>query len=392
MAWGMGWWYKKFPECWKYYAPHGEQTLTEALENSCNPAFMQLAARITAPTLYKYYHAFGLFDKTGIDLPGESNSVILDLDKVGKVELATAAFGQRTVNITPLQMITAVSAIANDGILMKPRIVKQITNTKTGAVTTIEPTQVRQVISTETADTMKSMMESVVVNGTGGRAAVSGYSVGGKTGTSEPIEGNEEEGYVSSYIAISPVEDTKVVILVTLFDPQNEKNGHNGGQIVAPVVSQMLTEILPYLGVPSNEKQNTEKTDDLITVLDIRNKTITEAEKILNNLGLKTKINTTNDKNSTIVVDQVPKPGVALSKDSVVVLYDADNSVRTSVTVPDLTGKTLQQATSILKNLNLNISVTGSGGVVSQDPAKETKVEEGTVINVTLSSTNKDTH
>ena len=378
--------------CWKYYDPHGYQTLTEALENSCNPAFMQLAARITAPTLYKYYHAFGLFDKTGIDLPGESNSVILDLDKVGEVELATAAFGQRTVNITPLQMITAVSAIANDGILMKPRIVKQTTNTDTGAVTTIEPTQVRQVISKETADTMKSMMESVVVNGTGGRAAVSGYSVGGKTGTSEPIEGSEEEGYVSSYIAISPVEDTKVVILVTLFDPQNEKNGHNGGQIAAPVVSQMLTEILPYLGVPSNEEQNTTNTEDLITVKDIRNKTITEAEKILNDLGLKTKINTTNDKNSTIVVDQVPKPGVALSKDSVVVLYDEDNSVRTSVTVPDLTGKTAQQATSILKNLNLNISITGSGGVVSQDPAKETKVEEGTVINVTLSSTNKDTH
>lgn len=379
-------------KCWKYYDPHGYQTLTEALENSCNPAFMQLAARITAPTLYKYYHAFGLFDKTGIDLPGESNSVILDLDKVGEVELATAAFGQRTVNITPLQMITAVSAIANDGILMKPRIVKQTTNTDTGAVTTIEPTQVRQVISKETADTMKSMMESVVVNGTGGRAAVSGYSVGGKTGTSEPIEGSEEEGYVSSYIAISPVEDTKVVILVTLFDPQNEKNGHNGGQIAAPVVSQMLTEILPYLGVPSNEEQNTTNTEDLITVKDIRNKTITEAEKILNDLGLKTKINTTNDKNSTIVVDQVPKPGVALSKDSVVVLYDEDNSVRTSVTVPDLTGKTAQQATSILKNLNLNISITGSGGVVSQDPAKETKVEEGTVINVTLSSTNKDTH
>ena len=289
-------------------------------------------------------------------------------------------------------MITAVSAIANDGILMKPRIVKQTTNTDTGAVTTIEPTQVRQVISKETADTMKSMMESVVVNGTGGRAAVSGYSVGGKTGTSEPIEGSEEEGYVSSYIAISPVEDTKVVILVTLFDPQNEKNGHNGGQIAAPVVSQMLTEILPYLGVPSNEEQNTTNTENLITVKDIRNKTITEAEKILNDLGLKTKINTTNDKNSTIVVDQVPKPGVALSKDSVVVLYDEDNSVRTSVTVPDLTGKTAQQATSILKNLNLNISITGSGGVVSQDPAKDTKVEEGTVINVTLSSTNKDTH
>ena len=378
--------------CWKYYAPHGYQTLTEALGNSCNPAFMQLAKRITAPTLYKYYEAFGLFDKTGIDLPGESNSVILDLDKVGEVELATASFGQRTINITPLQMITAVSAIANDGVLMKPRIVKQITNSETGAVTNIDPVEVRQVLSSDTAETMREMMESVVVDGTGGKAAVSGYSVGGKTGTSEPIEGSEEDGYVSSYVAISPVEDTQVAILVVLFDPQNEKAGHNGGQIVAPVVSQMLTEILPTLGVPSDAEQSTTDDSDLITVLDVRNKTITEAEKILNNLGLKTIVNTSNDKNSTIVVDQVPKPGVSLSKDSVVVLYDADNSVRTSVTVPDLTGKTAQQATSILKNLNLNISITGSGTVSSQNPAKDTKVEEGTVINVTLSSPNRDTH
>ena len=370
--------------CWSP-TPHHEQSLRVALGNSCNPAFMQLAARIGAPTLYKYYKAFGLFDTTGVDLPGESNSIFTKLEDVGEVELATAAFGQRTVNITPLQMITAVCAIANDGVLMKPRIVKQITNSDTGAVTNIEPVEVRQVLSAETANTMKSMMESVVVSGTGSRGAVAGYSVGGKTGTSEPIEANKTDGYVASYLAISPVEDTQVVILLALYDPTNKERGHQGGTIAGPVVSQILTEILPTLGVPSDEDA-TSNDSDLITVPEIRNKTITEAEKILKDAGFNTKITTNNDKNSTVVVDQVPKPGVSLSKDSIVVLYDADNSVRTSVTVPDLTGQSASRATSILKGLNLNISINGSGTVISQEPAKDTKVEEGSVITVNLKS------
>ncbi len=376
--------------CWRNYNPHGSQTLGQALENSCNPAFMQLGARITAPVLYKYYDAFGLFDTTGVDLPGEANSLFVDLDKVGPVELATMSFGQR-LNITPLQMITAISAVANDGVLMKPRIVKQITNSDTGAVTNVDPVEVRQVISEETASTVKSMMESVVVDGTGYRGAVTGYSIGGKTGTSEPIEGSANQDYVASYVAISPVEDTQIVLLLILYGPQNEKNGHQGGQVAGPVVSQMLTEILPILGVPSDE-ESSQADEDLITVPDIRNKTITEAEKILKEQGFTTKISTSNDKNSTVVVDQVPKPGVQLSKNSIIMLYDADNSVRTSVTVPDLTGKTAAQATSTLKSLNLNISIDGSGTVLSQDTPKDSKVEEGTVIKVHLNSASKDSH
>ena len=376
--------------CWRNYNPHGSQTLRQALENSCNPAFMQLGARITAPVLYKYYDAFGLFDTTGVDLPGEANSLFVDLDKVGPVELATMSFGQR-LNITPLQMITAISAVANDGVLMKPRIVKQITNSDTGAVTNVDPVEVRQVISEETASTVKSMMESVVVDGTGYRGAVTGYSIGGKTGTSEPIEGSANQDYVASYVAISPVEDTQIVLLLILYGPQNEKNGHQGGQVAGPVVSQMLTEILPILGVPSDE-ESSQADEDLITVPDIRNKTITEAEKILKEQGFTTKISTSNDKNSTVVVDQVPKPGVQLSKNSIIMLYDADNSVRTSVTVPDLTGKTAAQATSTLKSLNLNISIDGSGTVLSQDTPKDSKVEEGTVIKVHLNSASKDSH
>ena len=374
-------------KCWRDYNPHGSQTLRQALENSCNPAFIQLGTKIGTSTLYKYYKDFGLFNKTGISLPGEAESLFIEEKSVKPIERATMSFGQR-FSITPLQMITAVSAIANDGVLMKPKIVKSVTNTDTGAVTTIDSEEVRQVISTETASKVKSMMGSVVEDGTGYRGAVTGYTVGGKTGTSEPITGREEtDGYVASYIAISPVEDTQVVLLLTLYKPP--KNNHQGGQLAGPVVSQMLTEILPYLEIPSSA-DNTEDDSDLITVPEIRNKTITEAEKILKQAGFTSKISTSNDKNSTIVVDQVPKPGVSLLKGSIIMLYD--QNVRTSATVPDLTGKSAYQATTELKNSNLNISIEGSGTVVSQDPPKGSNVDAGTVVKVTLKPTSKDSH
>lgn len=363
--------------CWRAN-PHGVQSLRQALCNSCNPAFMQLGKRIGAPTLYKYYEAFGLFDSTNSGLYGEQSSIFQKLDKVGPVELATMSFGQR-LNVTPLQMATAIACVANDGVLMKPRIVKQVTNTDSGSVSEIPVTQVRQVISKETAQEVKSMMESVVTIGTGKHAAVSGYSIGGKTGTSEPVYNKTEEGYVASYVAISPVEDTQVVLLLTLYDPP--KSNHQGGQLAGPVVSQMLSEILPYLGIPSNENSSdSSSSDNLIVVPDVRNKTVSEAEKILKNSGFSTKTYVNGDANNTLVVDQTPKPGVSLSKNSVVVLYGEGNDVATSVTVPDLKGMNASQASNTLKEKNLNISIEGSGTVISQDAAKDEQVPEGTVI------------
>lgn len=364
-------------KCWSD-TPHYAQSLREALEHSCNPALIQLGNRIGTSTLYKYYKSFGFFNTTGIDLPGEAESIFFAENEVKPVERATMSFGQR-FSITPLQMITAIASIANDGVLMKPRIVKSITNTDTGAVTTIDTEEVRQVISSDTASKVRSMMQSVVEFGTGKRAAVTGYTVGGKTGTSEPRAGREDiDGYVATYVAISPVEDTQVVLLLNLYKPP--KSNHQGGTLAGPVVSQMLTEILPHLDIPSDEDSTDDS--DLITVPEIRNKTITEAEKILKEKGFTSKISTSNDKNSTVVVDQVPKPGVALSKDSIIMLYDQD--VRTSATVPDLTGKSKYQATMDLRNLNLNISVEGTGTVVSQDPPKGSNVDAGTVVKVTL--------
>lgn len=375
--------------CWRAN-PHGVQSLRQALCNSCNPAFMQLGKRIGAPTLYKYYEAFGLFDSTNSGLYGEQSSIFQKLDKVGPVELATMSFGQR-LNVTPLQMATAIACVANDGVLMKPRIVKQVTNTDSGSVSEIPVTQVRQVISKETAQEVKSMMESVVTIGTGKHAAVSGYSIGGKTGTSEPVYNKTEEGYVASYVAISPVEDTQVVLLLTLYDPP--KSNHQGGQLAGPVVSQMLSEILPYLGIPSNENSSgSSSSDNLIVVPDVRNKTVSEAEKILKNSGFSTKTYVNGDANNTLVVDQTPKPGVSLSKNSVIVLYGEGNDVATSVTVPDLKGMNASQASNTLKGKNLNISIEGSGTVISQDAAKDEQVPEGTVIKVTLKQNLTDAH
>ena len=376
--------------CWRAQ-PHGVQSLRQALMNSCNPAFMQLGKRIGAPTLYKYYQAYGLFESTNSGLYGEQGSIFQKLDTVGPVELATMSFGQR-LNVTPLQMATAISCVANDGKLLKPRIVKQLTNTDTGATTEVPVTEVRQVISKSTAEQVKSMMESVVTSGTGRHAAVSGYSIGGKTGTSEPVYTRTEEGYVASYVAISPVEDTQVVLLLTLYDPP--KNNHQGGQLAGPVVSQMLSEILPYLGVPSSEdtSNNTNNSNNTIIVPDIRNKTVAEAEKILKNAGFNPKSYIEGDSNNTLVVEQTPKPGAYLSKNSLIVLYGEGNNVSTSITVPDLKGMNASQATTVLRDKNLNIDIEGTGTVISQDPAKDSQVQEGSIIRVTLKQNLTDAH
>lgn len=231
--------------CWRK-EPHGHQNLRQALQNSCNPAFMQLGQRIGPTLLYKYFEAFNLFGKVGDDIAKAYNGVFFNSEEIGPAELATMSFGQR-IEISPLQLITAVSAISNDGILVKPRIVSKIENSDTGSVETVDVEEIRQVVSKETAEKVKNMMRSVVTDGTGKSAAVDGYAIGGKSGTSEPRENYEEEGYVASFIAISPIENTQVVVLVTIYGVKGEV--HQGGQVAGPVAKNILTEILPYLGV-----------------------------------------------------------------------------------------------------------------------------------------------
>lgn len=363
--------------CWS--SSHGSETLKKALANSCNPAFMQLGRRIGVEKLYKYFEAFGLFEKTGIETASEASSIFFKEEKIGNVELATMSFGQR-FNITPVQLITAVSAIANDGKLVQPRIIKQVVNSDTGAISNTDTTDVRQVISPETASAVRNMMEYVVTNGTGKYGAVSGYSIGGKTGTSEPMPGSSD-GYTLSFIAISPVEDPQVVTLVCLYGMASDTSGSS---IIGPVISQILSEVLPYLNVSSDAQDN--NSSELITVPNITNKTVTEAQNVLQEAGFRTKISIKGDPNSLIVTEQTPKAGTSLLKDSIIVLYTEENDVRTSVDVPDLRGMGISTATQVLKDKNLNIIYEGKGTVISQSPSYTTSVEEGTVIKVTLAN------
>ena len=205
--------------CWRYYRPHGSQSLRDALMNSCNPVFIGLGQTLGVEKYYDYLEKFGMLERTGIDLYGEAASIFLKEEKVGPVELATIAFGQR-FEVTPIQMVRMVSVIANKGIEVKPRIVKEIRDSETGEVQTIPVEETGRVISEETANRVLSMMESVVAEGTGKGATVLGYRVGGKTGTSE--DGVNTNKYIASFMGVAPIEDPEVVILATLYNPTGE--------------------------------------------------------------------------------------------------------------------------------------------------------------------------
>ena len=244
-------------KCWRYYRPHGSESLRQALMNSCNPVFIGLGQKIGVEKYYSYLEKFGLLKKTGIDLPGEAGSIFLAKDKVGPVELATISFGQR-FEITPIQLVTAVSSIANGGTSVKPRVVKQIINSETKEVTDVPVENNGTVISKETSEKVLSMMESVVSEGTGKNAKVAGYRIGGKTGTSE--DGVNTNKYVTSFLGVAPIDNPQIVLLVTLYNPTGE-GGHQGGGVAAPVGGQIFSEVLPYLEVTktSTEEETVEQ-------------------------------------------------------------------------------------------------------------------------------------
>ncbi len=230
-------------KCWRYYRPHGSESLRQALMNSCNPVFIGLGQKLGVTKYFSYLKKFGLLNKTGVNLPGEANSIFIAENKCGPVELATISFGQR-FEITPIQLATAVSSIANGGTLITPRIAKAMINSETGEKTEFEIEKKSQVISKETSEKVLSMMESVVSEGTGKNAKVAGYRIGGKTGTSE--DGVNTGKYVTSFCGVAPIDDPQLVVLVTLYNPTGE-GGHQGGGVAAPVGGQIFSEVLPYL-------------------------------------------------------------------------------------------------------------------------------------------------
>jgi stage V sporulation protein D (sporulation-specific penicillin-binding protein) len=380
-------------KCWKTTG-HGSQTLVQAMQHSCNVALVSIGLDVGAPTFYKYVDAFGLFDKTDIELPGEAGSQWWDnktfCDTQNLSQLAAAAFGQ-TFNITPMQLVTSVSAVVNGGNLMKPYVVKEVEDADGKIVLANEPTVVRQVISAQTSQTMCDILEQVVggKEGTGKNAAVPGYKIGGKTGTSVnttiEVETGEKQ-YIVSFCGIAPMDDPQVVILL-LLDSPSSKSGIwiSGGNMAAPVVGHILSEVLPYLGIQPVYTEEEKKELD-VAVPKLAEKSIDDATELLESLGLTVKIVGSGD----VITDQLPSPNAAVAPKSQIIIYAGVPKPTELVTVPQLYGKSFQEAKHELESLGLFVK---SGGTLSESPdalvstqsiPKNEQVAAGSVIEVTL--------
>lgn len=396
-------------KCWKQPNGHGSQTLTQALQHSCNVAFVEIGLRVGAEKFYDYCEAFGFFNsssdpeaqlsgKTGIDLGGESGSIWWPRNKFtnpqDKSELAAASFGQ-TFNITPLQLITAVSACTNGGYLMKPYIVKETINSDGTSASKTEPTIVRQVISTETSKTVCALLEKVVGDtneGTGKNAYVAGYRIGGKTGTSEKVANDVAGGdkeYIVSFIGIAPIDNPKIAILVILDTPTNNPRLYiSGGQMGAPTVGKMFTDILPYMGY---EPQYTEKELATVdkTVPDLKGMSSAEALSKAQSSGLTARVIGTGG----TVTEQIPAANSVVAAGSQIIIYCGETPSTETEVMPDLTGMTYSMARQNMGSYALFIKASGpilnSSAVVvtNQSVAAGTTVPHGKVVEVTVADT-----
>ncbi|SES64541.1 stage V sporulation protein D (sporulation-specific penicillin-binding protein) [Natronincola peptidivorans] len=372
-------------KCWRYYNPHGAQTFTEAVQNSCNPVFVELGQKMGVETFYNYLDGFGVADVTGIDLPGERKSIMYNVNNVGPVELATISFGQ-SISITPIQLITAVSAIANDGNLMKPRIVKELLDHEGKVVHRFEETMVRQVISSKTSKEIRDIMESVVTEGSGKSAYIPGYSVGGKTGTAQKVvDGRYAQGiYVSSFIGIAPSDDPRLAVLAIVDEPGGYS--HFGSVVAAPIAREILEESLRYLDI--KPKYTDEEAEALIhrevVIPEVRGLTVKEASQILTQSKLEhaTWPEYIGD-GENIVTDMFPKPSARVPEKSIIMLYTKHNeNIPSSIVLPDLKGKTIREANAILNSLGLKLKITGSGLADMQTPEAGAEVDPGTIVTV----------
>lgn len=361
-------------KCWRYYNPHGVQSLREGLMNSCNPVAMTLAFKIGKEKYYSYLNALQVSQKTGVDLPGEVDGSIHSIQNVTDSTIASASFGQG-FTLTQLNMLNVICCIANDGVLMQPRIVKEITNQDGEVVQTNEPVAIKQVFSESTSDLVLDMMKSVVSNGTGRNGQVKGYYLAGKTSTAEQGRGANKT-YVASFVAAAPADDPEVAIIVNVVNPQGP-NGHQGGAVAAPIASNIMEKTLEYLNV---EKDYTDAGDKnvKVSVPDVTTRTVGEATRMLLDVGLKYDVDTS-DQNA-IVVSQVPAAGEMLIEKSLVKLYLEGNDTRFNTNVPNIVGMDIATATKTLSDAKLNIKISGSGVVSYQSPAAGTSVEQGSVV------------
>ena len=377
--------------CWRA-AGHGAEKTPQALQNSCNLAFAHIALKLGGQRFYDYVKTFGILEKTGIDLSGESKGVFFDkalvtnTDKWGTASLTSGSFGQ-TFKITPLQLVRAIASVVNGGKLLEPYLVSEVIDKEGNTVLKQEPTVVRQTVSPETSETMRTLIRSVVTEGTAKNANVVGYSVGGKTGTSEKIDVFDENGQrvldkIVSFVGIAPMEDPEYIVLAALDTPSRSTGIYiSGGVMAAPTVGAILADILPYLGVRQNYTE-----EDLpgrqIILPDLTGYTAQEAEKCLKESGFSARC----EGNGETVAGQIPAAGQSLPGGSQVLLYLGRPPETRSVKVPDFLGKSKQQAADLAGALGLYILPTGnpeSGAeirAIAQDIQPGTQVAVGTTI------------
>ena len=315
---GTGW----TLHCWSD-TPHGDQTLTEAVGNSCNPVMIQLGLKLGIETYYDYLEMFGITadSLTHVDLPAEALAQIQQEENIGNIELATISFGQG-IAITPIQLAAAVSAIGNDGVLMQPRVVQKLTDSDGDTVKNFETKEVRKVISSKTAKEIQGIMEYVVEEGGGGNAKVAGYSIGGKTGTAEKpsADGGYSDDTYSSFIGLAPMEDPELTILVIVDSP---KGVQFGSTTAAPIAKEFFQNALPYLGITPTytEEEEAEMKSSYVYVPDVTGKSFDDAIGILGKKDLDYKAVPADGEKNFEVVDQYPKAGEKVKKGGKVYLY-----------------------------------------------------------------------
>ena len=381
--------------CWRS-AGHGAEKTPQALQNSCNIAFAHIALKLGGERFYEYIERFGILEKTGIDLAGESKGVffdkalVTDTDKWGTASLTSGSFGQ-TFKITPLQLVRAISSVVNGGTLLEPYIVSEIVDPEGNTVMQAEPTAVRRTISQETSDTMRELIASVVSEGTAKNAKVAGFSIGGKTGTSEKIDVFDENGQrvqdkIVSFVGIAPMDDPEYIVLVALDTPSRQTGIYiSGGVMAAPTVGAVLGDILPYLGVERHFSPEETQGKEIVLekYIDLTEK---EASSKLNRIGLSAKFTGTGDR----VTAQLPEAGQTVPGGSQVLLYLGGSPEPETVAVPDFTGMNRQQASDAAGKLGLYILVAGNDEVsqtvtvTAQSLPKDTQVPAGTTVTLTF--------
>lgn len=310
-------------KCWRSYRPHGAETFKQGVQNSCNPVFVEVGRRLGVSKMYNYIDAFGLNKKTNIDLPGEAGSILYKEKDVGPVELATISFGQ-SISVTPIQLITSVCSIVNDGNRMQPRLVKAYTDNKGNITKGLEPVKVKQVISKETSAQMREIMESVVTDGGGKIAYLPGYRLGGKTGTAQKvINGTYAQGhYVCSFVGMAPADDPQIVVLAIVDEPTGVMAF--GSTTAGPIIKEVMSNTLKYLDVEPKytEEEKAENVKTKVKVPDVRGLTIEEATKVLEEAKLEANIDNDVDiKKGTVIKDMFPKPGVSVNEGSLISIY-----------------------------------------------------------------------